>query len=45
MWERGVDRVADLEILPEETAAAPVSYDVKAKNYQSERAFDRVKRV
>lgn len=44
MWERGVDRVADLEILPEETGPA-VSYDVSAKNYQSERAYDRVKRV
>ena len=46
MWERGVDRVADLEILPEETGpAAGVSYDVKAKNYQSESALARVKRV
>ena len=46
MWERGVDRVADLEILPEETASTgAISYDVNAKNYQSERAFDRIKRV
>lgn len=46
MWERGVDRVADLEILPEETSpSAAISYDVKAQNYQSERAYDRIKRV
>jgi hypothetical protein len=45
-WERGVDRIADLEILPEFSGAPYRLHDLGLdKKYNTEPSFDKFKRV